>query len=62
MACAEAGLTLISPFVGRIYDWYRKERGGADIPGDEDPGVTSVTLPIVYDPGDQLDSSLSAPA
>ena len=43
VACAEAGVTLISPFVGRIYDWYRKERGVKDIPGDEDPGVTSVT-------------------
>jgi transaldolase len=42
VACAEAGVTLISPFVGRIYDWYRKERGG-DIPSDEDPGVASVT-------------------
>ena len=42
VACAEAGVTLISPFVGRIYDWYRKERG-ADIPADEDPGVASVT-------------------
>ena len=42
VACAEAGVTLISPFVGRIYDWYRKERGG-DIPPDEDPGVVSVT-------------------
>ena len=31
VACAEAGVTLISPFVGRIYDWYRKERG-SDIP------------------------------
>src|SRR6266581_8680577 len=42
VACAEAGVTLISPFVGRIYDWYKKERG-ADIPADEDPGVASVT-------------------
>jgi transaldolase len=42
VACAEAGVTLISPFVGRIYDWYRKERG-SDIPADEDPGVASVT-------------------
>ena len=42
VACAEAGVTLISPFVGRIYDWFRKERG-ADIPIDEDPGVSSVT-------------------
>src|SRR5213075_2353425 len=42
VACAEAGVTLISPFVGRIYDWHKKERGG-DIPADEDPGVASVT-------------------
>jgi transaldolase len=42
VACAEAGVTLISPFVGRIYDWHRKERGGAEIPPDEDPGVASV--------------------
>src|SRR5262245_879597 len=42
VACAEAGVTLISPFVGRIYDWYKKERGG-DIPADEDPGVASVS-------------------
>jgi transaldolase len=42
VACAEAGVTLISPFVGRIYDWYKKERG-RDIPPDQDPGVTSVT-------------------
>src|SRR5262245_39772776 len=42
VACAEAGVTLISPFVGRITDWYRKERG-TDIPPDDDPGVVSVT-------------------
>ena len=42
VACAEAGVTLISPFVGRIYDWHRKERG-AEIPADQDPGVASVT-------------------
>jgi transaldolase len=42
IACAEAGVTLISPFVGRIYDWYWKQHGG-DIPADEDPGVASVT-------------------
>jgi len=42
VACAEAGVTLISPFVGRIYDYYKKERGG-DIPAAEDPGVLSVT-------------------
>jgi transaldolase len=43
VACAEAGVTLISPFVGRIYDWYKKEAAGNDIPADADPGVTSVT-------------------
>ncbi len=43
VACAEAGVTLISPFVGRIYDWYKKEKGGAEIPADQDPGVASVT-------------------
>ncbi len=42
VACAEAGVTLISPFVGRIYDWYKKERG-SEIPEDADPGVLSVT-------------------
>ena len=46
VACAEAGVTLISPFVGRIYDWYRKERG-TEIPPDADPGVASVTR--IYD-------------
>jgi transaldolase len=43
VACAEAQVTLISPFVGRIYDWYKKEQGGAEIPPDQDPGVASVT-------------------
>jgi transaldolase len=43
VACAEGGVTLISPFVGRIYDYYKKERGGGEIPPDQDPGVTSVT-------------------
>jgi transaldolase len=43
VACAEAGVTLISPFVGRIYDWYKKEQGGAEIAPDQDPGVASVT-------------------
>jgi transaldolase len=47
VACAEAGVTLISPFVGRIYDWYKKDKGVADIPADEDPGVESVTR--IYD-------------
>jgi transaldolase len=42
VACADAGVTLISPFVGRIYDYYKNERGG-DMPIAEDPGVQSVT-------------------
>jgi transaldolase len=42
IACAEAGVTLISPFVGRILDWYKKENG-RDYVGAEDPGVESVT-------------------
>ncbi|MCA3179293.1 MAG: transaldolase [Burkholderiaceae bacterium] len=41
VACADAGVTLISPFVGRIYDWYRK-RDGVDFDGESDPGVASV--------------------
>lgn len=41
VACAEAGVTLISPFVGRIYDYHRKVRG-SEIPPAEDPGVASV--------------------
>jgi transaldolase len=42
-ACADAHVTLISPFVGRIYDWHKKEGGGAEIAPDQDPGVKSVT-------------------
>jgi transaldolase len=42
VACADAGVTLISPFVGRIYDWYRQARKVDDIPVAEDPGVQSV--------------------
>lgn len=42
VACAEAGVTLISPFVGRIYDWYKQDQGGDDIPIEDDPGVASV--------------------
>ena len=41
-ACADAGVTLISPFVGRIYDWHRQARKVEDIPIEEDPGVASV--------------------
>ena len=43
VACAEAGVTLISPFVGRIYDWHKKSRGVDDIAPADDPGVASVT-------------------
>ena len=42
IACAEAGVTLISPFVGRILDWYKKDTG-KDYVGADDPGVQSVT-------------------
>ena len=41
VACAEAGVQLISPFVGRIYDWYKKSTG-KDYSGLDDPGVQSV--------------------
>jgi transaldolase len=46
IACAEAGVTLISPFVGRILDWYKKDTG-KDYAGADDPGVQSVTR--IYD-------------
>jgi transaldolase len=46
VACAEAGVTLISPFVGRILDWYKKDTGHDYAPA-EDPGVLSVRM--VYD-------------
>lgn len=45
--CAEAKATLISPFVGRILDWYKKDKGVAGFPATEDPGVLSVTE--IYD-------------
>ncbi|MBM4280000.1 MAG: transaldolase [Deltaproteobacteria bacterium] len=47
VACAEAGVRLISPFVGRILDWYLKSTGKASYPAAEDPGVLSVTR--IYD-------------
>lgn len=47
VACADAGVTLISPFVGRIYDWHKKAAGAgwdeAANAGANDPGVRSVT-------------------
>ena len=48
VACAEAGVTLISPFVGRILDWYKAETGRDSYPGPEDPGVLSVTRIFNY--------------
>jgi len=47
IACAEAGVTLISPFVGRILDWYKKDTG-RDYVGADDPGVQSVTKVFNY--------------
>ena len=46
-ACAEAGVTLISPFVGRILDWH-KAHSGLDFPAEEDPGVLSVRKIYAY--------------
>src|SRR5437016_2670480 len=43
VACAEAGVQLVSPFVGRILDWYKKSTGRDSYPSGEDPGVVSVT-------------------
>lgn len=43
IACAENGITLISPFVGRILDWYKKDTGRDSYAPAEDPGVISVT-------------------
>jgi len=48
VACAEGGITLISPFVGRILDWYKKETGRDSYPPAEDPGVVSVTTIYNY--------------
>ncbi len=47
VACAEAKVTLISPFVGRILDWHKARRGVESIPASEDPGVASVRQ--IYD-------------
>ena len=47
IACAEAKVTLISPFVGRILDWYKKDTG-KDYQGADDPGVQSVTKVFNY--------------
>ena len=47
VACAEAGVTLISPFVGRIFDWYKEHDGVEAYAPDDDPGVRSVRR--IYD-------------
>jgi transaldolase len=47
IAAAEAGVTLVSPFVGRILDWYKKDTG-KDYHGADDPGVKSVTAVYNY--------------
>lgn len=48
IACAQANATLISPFVGRILDWYKKSEGKTQYPANEDPGVLSVTQIYYY--------------
>ncbi len=48
VACADAGVTLISPFVGRIYDWHKASRKLDDIPREDDPGVASVRRIYAY--------------
>lgn len=48
VACAEAGVNLISPFVGRIFDWYVKNTGQKSFEPQEDPGVKSVTAIYNY--------------
>jgi transaldolase len=48
VACSEAGVTLVSPFVGRILDWYKKSTGKTEYPPAEDPGVVSVTRIYEY--------------
>jgi transaldolase len=48
VACAEAGVQLISPFVGRILDWHKKSTGRAEYAPGEDPGVVSVTKIYEY--------------
>lgn len=47
-ACADAGVYLISPFVGRIYDWYKKSQGVDDFATTDDPGVLSVQRIYAY--------------
>lgn len=44
LACADARVTLISPFVGRIYDWHIEKKGKREYETEEDPGVVSIFL------------------
>jgi transaldolase len=48
VACADAGVTLVSPFVGRIYDWYKHKDGREPESADLDPGVQSVRRVFEY--------------
>ena len=48
VACAEANITLVSPFVGRILDWYKKSTGQEEYAAKDDPGVLSVTAIYHY--------------
>ena len=48
IACAQNGIQLISPFVGRILDWYKKDTGTESYAANEDPGVVSVTAIYNY--------------
>jgi len=48
IACAEGNITLISPFVGRIMDWYKKSEGVSGYAAEDDPGVKSVTIIFNY--------------
>merc|ERR1712183_537033 len=48
IACAEGNITLVSPFVGRIMDWYKKSEGVSGYSPKDDPGVKSVTTIYNY--------------
>lgn len=48
IACADAGVTLISPFVGRILDWQKRQQNRQNVPASDDMGVQSVKLIYQY--------------
>ena len=56
MACADAGVFLISPFVGRITDWYKKAEGVDGYAPDDDPGVKSVRSIYEYYKSNGIDT------